>query len=35
MVLKLGNLRKKVINDSKRLTCGAEEGWRRAVGPIV
>jgi hypothetical protein len=35
MVLKLGHLGKKIRNTLKVLKCGAGEGWRRSVGPIV
>jgi hypothetical protein len=28
-------LRKVIINSRKILKCGAGEGWRRSVGPIV
>jgi hypothetical protein len=35
MVLKFGHFGKYIINTWKVLKCGAGEGWRRSVGPIV
>ena len=34
MVLKLGHFVQQIRNTWKVLKCGAEEGWRRSVGPI-
>jgi len=35
MVLKLGDLGKCIRNTRKVFRCGAGEGWRRSVGPIL
>jgi hypothetical protein len=35
MVMKLGHFGKKIKKNWKVLPCGAEEGYRRSVGPIV
>jgi hypothetical protein len=35
MVLKSGHFGKEIRNTSKVLKGGAEEGWRRSVGPTV
>ena len=35
MVLKLGRFGQQIRNTWKDLKCGAGEGWRRSVGPIV
>ena len=35
MVLKLGRCGQQIRNTWKVLKCGAGEGWRRSVGPIV
>jgi hypothetical protein len=35
MALKLGHFGKYYRNKGEVLKCGAEEGWRRSVGPIV
>jgi len=35
MVLRLGHFGKYIRNTLKVLTCGAVEGWRRSVRPIV
>ena len=35
MVLKLGRSGQQIINAWKVLKCGAGEGWRRSVGPIM
>ena len=35
MVLKLGRLGQQIRNIWKVLKCGAGEGWRRSVGPII
>ena len=35
MVLKIGHFGKCIRNTWKVLKCGAGEGWRRSVGPIV
>jgi len=35
MVLKLGHFREQIRNTWKVLKCGAGEGWRRSVGPIM
>jgi hypothetical protein len=34
-VLKLGHFGTQISNTWKVLKCGAGEGWRRSVGPIV
>jgi len=34
-VLKTEHFGKDIKNTGKRLKCGAGEGWRRSVGPIV
>jgi len=35
VVLKMGHFGKRIRNSWKVLKCGAGEGWRRSVGPIV
>ena len=35
MVLKLGRFGQQIRNTWKVLKCGAGEGWRRSVGPIL
>jgi hypothetical protein len=35
MVLKLGRFGQQIRNTWKVLKCGAGEGWRRSVGPIM
>jgi hypothetical protein len=35
MVLKLGQYGELIRNSWKVLKCGAGEGWRRSVGPIM
>jgi hypothetical protein len=35
MVLKLATFRKYIKNTWEVLKCGAVEGWRRSVGPIM
>ena len=35
MVLKLGRSGQQIRNAWKVLKCGAGEGWRRSVGPIM
>jgi len=35
MVLKLGLFGQQIRNNRKVLKCGAGEGWRRSVGPIM
>jgi hypothetical protein len=35
MALKLGHFRKYYRNIREVLKCGAEEGWRGSIGPIV
>ena len=35
MVLKLGRSGQQIRNTLKILKCGAGEGWRRSVGPIM
>jgi hypothetical protein len=35
MVLKLGRFGQQIRNNCKVLKCGAGEGWRRSVGPIM
>ena len=35
MVLKLGRFVQQIRNTWKVLKCGAGEGWRRSVGPIM
>ena len=35
MVLKLGRFGQQIRNTWKVLTCGAGEGWKRSVGPIM
>ena len=35
MVLKLGQFGKQIRNAWKVVKCGAGEGWKRSVGPIV
>ena len=35
MVLKLGHFGQQIRNTWKDLKCGAGEGWRRSVGPIM
>jgi len=35
MVLKYGRFGQQIRNTWKVLKCGAGEGWRRSVGPIV
>jgi hypothetical protein len=35
MVLKLGLFEKQIKDIWKVLKCGAGEGWRRSVGPVV
>ena len=35
MVLKLGRFGQQIGNIWKVLKCGAGEGWRRSVGPIM
>jgi hypothetical protein len=35
MVLKLGHLGQQIRNTWKVLKCGAREGWKRSVGPIM
>ena len=35
MVLKLGRFGQQITNTWKVLKCGAEEGWRRSVGPTM
>jgi len=34
-VLKIGRFGQWITNTWKVLKCGAEEGWRRSVGPIM
>ena len=35
MVLKLGRFGQQIRNTWKVLKCGAGEGWKRSVGPIM
>jgi hypothetical protein len=35
MVLKLGSFGQQIRNTWEVLKCGAGEGWRRSVGPIM
>jgi hypothetical protein len=35
MVLKLGRFGQQIGNTWKVLKCGAAEGWRRSIGPII
>jgi hypothetical protein len=35
MVLKFGRFEKQIKNNWEVLKCGAGEGWRRSVGPMM